>query len=141
MFLAILLNADTIGLSNALWHNAALRESVSQAAVAYAEQGDTSNAEQAKEQLLNLGLPIGWSFEFADRDPSTADDPRDFPSTTGGWIAKSIGLVLTGFAISQGSQLWFDLMNRLINLRSSASSPKSEEKICEGRVKRKDAVS
>jgi hypothetical protein len=128
VILAILLNADTIGLTNALWHNAALRESVSQAAMAYAEQGDTSNAEDAKEQLLNLGLPIGWSFEFADHDPTTADDPRDFPSTTGGWIAKVIGLVLTGFAISQGSQLWFDLMNRLINLRSSDFKSESEEK-------------
>ena len=127
LVLAILLNADTLGLSNALWQNAVLRESVSQAAVVYAEQGDTSNAEQAQQQLLNLGLPIGWSFEFADRDPATPDDPRNFPSTPGSWLAKAIGLLLTGFAISQGSQIWFDLMNRLINLRSSGLKPESEE--------------
>lgn len=125
--LAILLNADTLSLSNALWQNAVLRESVSQAAVVYAEQGDNSNAEQAQQQLLNLGLPIGWSFAFADRDPTTTDDPRDFPSTPGGWVSKIIGLILTGFAISQGSQIWFDLMNRLINLRSTGLKPDSEE--------------
>ena len=125
--LAILLNADTVSLSNALWQNAALRESVSQAAVTYAQQGNNANAEQAKQQLLNLNLPIGWSFRFADQDPSTIDNPRDFPSAPGGWVAKAIGLLLTGFAISQGSQIWFDLMNRLINLRSTGLKPEPEE--------------
>jgi hypothetical protein len=118
LVLAVVLNADTISLTNAFWNNAELRESVSQAAIVYTEQGDKANAEDVKEQLLNLGLLFSWSFEFADRDPLTADNPRDFPSTTGGWISKVIDLVLTGFAISQDSQLWFDLMNRMINLRS-----------------------
>jgi hypothetical protein len=105
-----------------------LRESVSQAAVVYAEQGDATSAQTAQQQLLNLGLPIGWSFSFADRDPTTTDDPRDFPSTPGGWVSKVIGLILTGFAISQGSQIWFDLMNRLINLRAAGLKPEPEEK-------------
>ncbi len=126
--LAVLLNADTISLSTSLWQNAVLCESVSQAAVVYAEQGDTASAQTAQQQLLNLGLPIGWSFAFADRDPTTTDNPRDFPSTPGGWVSKAIGLILTGFAISQGSQIWFDLMNRLINLRATGLKPEPEEK-------------
>lgn len=117
IIIAMILNADAAGLSLALWQNSILRESVSQAAVVYVEQGDAASARDAQEQLLNLGLPIGWSFETADRDPATSDDPRDFPSTAGGWAAKFVGLILTGFAISQGAQIWFDLMNRLINLR------------------------
>jgi len=124
VFLAVLLNADTIGISNALWHNSVLRESISQAAEATARQGEAPNSDQAQQQLeelMSLGLPIGWSF---DTNPA---DPRAFPSTTGGWISKSIGLLLTGFAISQGSQIWFDLMNRLINLRSSGFKSPSEE--------------
>jgi hypothetical protein len=124
LLLAVVLNADTIGLSNALWHNAMLRESISQAAQASANQGQPATGEQSQqqlEQLMNLGLPIGWSF---DVDPN---NPRAFPSTAGGWISKSIGLLLTGFAISQGSQIWFDLMNRLLNLRSSGLQPASEE--------------
>lgn len=122
--LAIALNADTIGISNALWHNAMLREAVTQAAQTSADQGQPTG-EQAQlqlEQMTNLGLPIGWSF---DVDPA---DLRAFPSTPGGWIAKAFGLLLTGFAISQGSQIWFDIMNRLLNLRSSNSQPVSEER-------------
>ena len=121
--LAIVLNADTIGLSNALWHNAMLREAVTQAAQTSADQGQPTS-EQAQvqlEQMTNLGLPIGWAFDV------DSADPRAIPSTPGGWIVKVFGLLLTGFAISQGSQIWFDLMNRLLNLRSSAPQPASEE--------------
>jgi len=124
VLLALLLNADTIGISNALWHNSVLREALSQAAEASARLGEAPNSDQAQQQLehlMRLGLPIGWSF---DTDPG---NPRAFPSSTGGWVTKSIGLLLTGFAISQGSQLWFDLMNRLINLRSSGFKSPSEE--------------
>ena len=122
--LAIVLNADTLGISNALWHNAMLRESVLQAAQASANQEQVPSGEQAQQQLetlSTLGLPIGWSFS-ADHA-----DPRSLPLTADGWIAKIVGLLLTGFAISQGSQIWFDLMNRLLNVRSSALQPASEE--------------
>jgi hypothetical protein len=47
--------------------------------------------------MMNLGLPIGWSFDAAPTDPPA------IRSTPGGWISKVIGLLLTGFAISQGS--------------------------------------
>jgi len=121
--LAVLLNADTVGLSNALWHNAMLREAVTQAAQTSADLGQPTG-EQAREQLeslTNLGLPIGWAFNV------DTDDPRALPSTPGGWAGKVFGLVLTGFAISQGSQIWFDLMNRLLNLRSAGVPSNAEE--------------
>jgi len=124
ILLAVVLNADTIGISNVLWHNAALRESISRAAEASTQQGEAPNSEQAQAQLdelMKLGLPIGWSL---DGNPG---DPRAIPYTTEGWISKTIGLLLTGFAISQGSQLWFDLINRLINIRSSVSKSDTDE--------------
>lgn len=137
--LAIVLNADTVGLTNALWHNAMLREAVTQAAQASANQGQPTGeqAQQQLEQMTNLGLPLGWTFTFVDRDPATPDDPRALPSTSGAWIGKIVGLLLTGFAISQGSQIWFDLMNRLLNLRSAgvpsnAEEPKEKEKSKQG---------
>lgn len=123
--LAILLNADAIGLSNALWHNAMLREAVLQSAQASANQEQIASGEQAQQQLeslTNLGLPIGWSLRI---NPA---DPRAIPFTPEGLIAKAVGLLLTGFAISQGSQIWFDLMNRLLNLKSTGLKPESGEK-------------
>jgi hypothetical protein len=125
IILAVVLNADTIGLSNALWHNAVLRESIAQAAEASSKDGqDALNSERAQEnlqQLMDLGLPLDWSFEI---DPN---NPHAFPGTSDAIALKAIGLIITGFAISQGSQLWFDLMNRLIDLRSSGLQPDAEE--------------
>jgi hypothetical protein len=121
--IAVLVNADTISLSLSLWQNSVLRDAVTEAATIYVQKGDEPNARQAQEQLANLGLPIGWSFRFADYSPITPDDPRDFPVTAAGWFAKLTGLLVTGFAISQGSPIWFDLLNRLVNLRGSGPRP------------------
>jgi hypothetical protein len=121
--IAVLVNADTISLSLALWQNSMLRDAVTEAATIYVQQGNEPNARQAQEQLLNLGLPIGWSFQFPNFDSTTPNDPRDFPVTAAGWIAKLSGLLITGFAISQGSPIWFDLLNRLVDLRGSGPRP------------------
>lgn len=136
--LAIFLNADTLGIANALWHNAILRESITQAAETSARLGQPTSKEaqtQLKE-LMDIGLPIGWSFdkpEAAGTTETTGDivvtpkDSRALPTDLTGWVSKIIGLLLTGFAISQGSQIWFDLMNRLLNLRSAGVSSHAEE--------------
>lgn len=125
--LAVVLNADTIGLINGLSQNPELRASVVQSAQATANQGQAPGGGQAQQQITTLGLPIGWSFT------AQPPDPHAFPNRPEGWVAKIFGLLLTGFAISQGSQIWFDLMNRLLNLRSSGSQtnsdvPKEKEK-------------
>lgn len=137
--LAIFLNADTIGISNALWHNAVLRESISQAAEASAQRGQPTGKEAQKqlEELMDIGLPIGWSFTVETPEKTDSIDnadkgvapknPRAVPTGLGGWVSKIIGLLLTGFAISQGSQIWFDLMNRLLNLRSGVTQSSSDE--------------
>ena len=134
--LAIVINADTIGISNALWQNAILRESIVQAAQTSASQGQVIDGNKANERLqslMDLGLPLGWSFAAPPAKPAKSTDapvpvdPRLLPSTLAGWIGKVAGLLLTGFAISQGSQIWFDLMNRLLNLRSSNLQPASED--------------
>jgi hypothetical protein len=142
--LAIVLNADTIGLSNALWHNAILRESLVQSAQTAASQGKPPEDKQAPQQwksLMDLGLPLGWTLETVPVQPATDTDaaapldPRLLPSTPGGWIGKIVGLLVTGFAISQGSQIWFDLMKRLLNVRSSALQPASEEQTAKDKSK------
>jgi hypothetical protein len=134
IIIAMIANADTISMAISLWQNAVLRQAVTEVAVIYTQQGEEIKAQEAQQKLADMGFPIGWSLRFADRDPKTPDDPRDFPSTTGGWVSKVIGVVITGFAISQGSPIWFDLLNRLINLRGTGSKPTepAKEKSKEG---------
>ncbi len=40
-----------------------------------------------------------------------------------GWILKLFGLIISGLAAAQGAPFWFDLLKRVINIRSSGTKP------------------
>lgn len=124
ILIAVVINADTISISRALWQNSALRESIIVTAESFAIEGEAAQARAAQLQLNELGLPLGWSFKIQDQE--SPQDARDFPNTTGGWILKILGLLVTGIAISQGSSIWFDVLGKLVNLRGSGGKPTTE---------------
>lgn len=109
--LAVVFNADAITLAYSLYQDPVLRNTVSQAAVAYVERGDDGKANEAQAQLTALSLPIGWS---------SRNQP---PATVVGWIIKLLGWLLSGFAIAQGAPFWFDLLNRFTNIRGTGKRP------------------
>jgi hypothetical protein len=109
---AAVLNVDSAAIASALWKDPALRQAVSAAASQLNEPGQTETAATVEEKLSNiatsvdnlsvLSLPIGWS---ADNMPKDAN----------GWVAKAIGILLSGMAGAQGAPYWFDLMKKLLN--------------------------
>lgn len=131
-------NADTINLATALARNSALRDAVVAAAqqrlattdagVAPNQQsgpsgsGDADAREAAAAQAVAhahgevtaLGLPIGWKGWDA-----SADDLRRAPDTIMDWVLKIVGVLLTAFAVSQGAPFWFDLLNKVMVIRST----------------------
>lgn len=125
LIIAILLNVDTLAIVQSLWANTGLRQSISNVAVAYIQQGQDQNAGQALAELKTLNLPLGWSGILADNNPRTPLGPQEIPVLPGEIILKVLGLLITGLAISQGSSVWFDLLQLLlnINLRSSGAKP------------------
>jgi hypothetical protein len=125
LFVAVFFNADTIGISQSLWRDAALRSTTAQAALSVIEKGDQDQIQETLEDLSALSLPIGWVNKMADHDPVTPANPREIPSTGGEIILKSMGLLITGLAISQGSSIWFDILNRVVNMRSTGVKPQS----------------
>jgi hypothetical protein len=44
-----------------------------------------------------------------------------------GWLLKLFGLVVSGLAAAQGAPFWFDILKRVVSIRSSGSNP-SESK-------------
>jgi hypothetical protein len=71
----------------------------------------------ALDNLQQLQLPLGWA-------PKTAtSDPRRIPSQRGEWIAKVVGLLITAAALTFGAPFWFDLLKKIVSLRSSGSPP------------------
>jgi len=125
-----ILNADTINIANTLARDGALRSSLVAAAeqrlstpvpttgAVTPEQVDaqtTRNLRSAHDAVNALGLPIGW----ARATPDNTDDRRRVPDTFGDFMLKLVGILVTGFAISQGAPFWFDLLNKFMVIRST----------------------
>jgi hypothetical protein len=150
LVLAIASNADTIAIGDALSRDISMRNALVAAAQEYAKPGasqpqpssdPTETIEVCKKnenapecrvarnltQIAKLGLPVGW-----DRK-----DARTVPDTVGGWLVKAIGLLLTAIAISLGAPWWFDMLNKIIVVRSTVKPrEKSPEEPAVDRPKR-----
>lgn len=144
--LAILLNVDTLRIASALYQNDSLRSVIVNEAEGVTQRQNTATAtrqdpnlekfgctsgaasgtgvdatrsatECAQRQLSSLGYPIGWSgYRPATLHELSKDAKRrilDFPwSSIPGWL-------LTAFALSLGAPFWFDLLNKMMVVRST----------------------
>jgi hypothetical protein len=129
LLLVVLLNADTIAISNALVGDPSERQALITIAQESVKKqsgeaaGDLAQKlEKDRQDLRKLGLPIGW-----DRK-----DPRVWPVDPSGWAMKVLGLLLTVLAISLGAPFWFDVLNKFMVVRSTVKpqekSPKEKSK-------------
>ena len=146
LIMAFLFNVDTLNITNALLKNpdigAAIVKNIgpytqtvgqSSALAATPQTGATPAATPAAgtvgstgatdtqpislsqadfvQQFNVLNIPIGWT------------DATMKNATLYDWITKIVGLLITGFAVSQGAPFWFDLLNKVTNLRSAGNQP------------------
>lgn len=143
---AICLNVDSLAISRSLIQSDSLRSTIADQAAAIAqgvaaakELGKTEEVPDLKDRLAQVmglrtaGLPIGYaclgSADAAMGKP-IADQVRaivvscwaDTPSAPG-LLAKLIGWLITAVAVSLGAPFWFDLINRLTNLRGAGPKP------------------
>jgi hypothetical protein len=132
LVLAVAANADTISITKVLLEDRAVRDAVIGQASVYAERTETQEeADEAKEILKQLGVPLGWTKVERARlrlpakmTPDEISEMGELPDPVGAWISKVLGLLITGFSISQGSSVWFDLLGRLVNMRGTGTKPK-----------------
>jgi hypothetical protein len=101
-------NADTLAMTNSLYRDPTLRASMVAAAEEIARQPELKANPDVAQTLQNLQL-IGWS----------ASDRPSRREALGWWTSKIFGLFVTTLAVSQGAPFWFDVLKKLINLRSS----------------------
>jgi hypothetical protein len=121
---AIIFNADTIMMANTLMQNSNLRDAI----VATASQIDPGEQELAKElsklqtELLGTGI-VGWL-------PRSDDyvDSREFPTSAEDVFLKVAGLLLTAGLVSLGAPFWFDILNKVSNIRATGPPPATEDK-------------
>jgi len=111
-------NVDTITLASTLWSQSQLRDSISAEARQYLQSSAKPEAVRIIEKLESLELPIGWSAANLPRPGGAA------PAAA--WLLRLLGWALTGFAVSQGSPIWFDVLSRFVNLRGTGRKPAAE---------------
>ncbi|MCU0284756.1 MAG: hypothetical protein MUF15_00020 [Acidobacteria bacterium] len=122
----VLFNVDTIMITRTLSVNTALRQSISEGVQhAVKEPMDPTSVdsykqgEKIKEQIHQLGLPIGWTV-----NTEGSLDPRGLPRGFWNWFYKILGILMSILAVSMGAPFWFDILKKLINI---SSKPKSSQ--------------
>ena len=149
---ALFLNVDTIQVANQLWREPILRQAINANANQILGSTSSPNAPAItdiiltlQDQILNVNLPVGWTFEpqntiapqncafvpgsgsvFGFRWNGNCLRPVGAAASTNGWIwsfTKLLGLLMTGFATSQGSSFWFDILVKVVNVRATGIKP------------------
>src|ERR1700728_2715065 len=113
LLIAVAMNADTIHIVKQLSQDSTLRASIVAAAESAKEpqidlsQTTQQRIEAAKDSLAdvsNVGVPLGW--HRGDWNTKQA------PNLVLGWL-------LTAIAISLGAPFWFDILNKIMVVRST----------------------
>jgi hypothetical protein len=113
-------NADAIEIGSFLVRNPTQREALARAAESYAATSEgtgVGEAEKIIQAIEEIEIPLGWSYFAKQRENSARDRGSEV------WITKSFGLLITVFAVMVGAPFWFDLLQKLVNLRGSGAKP------------------
>ena len=126
LVVAIIFNADTISLYQRLESNPEELKEIVTMAEAYAKKSDLGiqsggTVEQQWEQVNNLindeinqaKSPLGLGWHPEELQGMTPSD----------WVIKVLGWIVTALAVSLGAPFWFDLLKKLVNIRSSGNQP------------------
>jgi len=136
----LLLNADTISITQTLFRDPTMRAGLVATAQEIAKKPanhspgeNQKNIALVKEEINRLQFPLGWTKASVATLGWTKDS---FSIWNALWRAlmKAVGLFLTGLAVSIGAPFWFDMLNKIVNLRSTGTKPEkmatvSQEKL------------
>ncbi|GLC27791.1 hypothetical protein rosag_43040 [Roseisolibacter agri] len=126
------LNINTITIADYLYRNDEARAALVARAEAAARDssllkgGDSTRYLRARAALDSLQLPIGWDIGWGAPRPTPRATARavwaDIMSPDQWWndlFAPIVGLLITAFAASLGAPFWFDVLNKVMVIRST----------------------
>ena len=153
LLIASLLNIDTLHMADQLWREPTIREIINAHADVILQEYGAGLPEGEGDPLAAveflqrhyLGLPLGWSVPVVKLLPGEScafvpaqgtvfgfswggecRRPAGVDAAANGWVwllAKLTGLLITGVASAQGSSFWFDLLMKIVNVRSAGIKP------------------
>jgi triacylglycerol lipase len=148
--LALALNADAVRVVKVLSQDGSLRDATAAyAATVVAESQVQGQPEAAADlqatrkalgkhvgdlrKLESIGFPLGWTA--AEWNEMLGRTPAEDLAASGGrsvwderlaialvFLLKILGVAATGLAVAQGGPFWYELMQKLINLRKGGES-------------------
>jgi hypothetical protein len=154
--LAAFLNVDSIFVATSLWREPTLRQAIIAQAQTYTPPAEVTAVNpiqeipQLQKQLQVLNIPFGWttsSVETPGKKCSlipfssnqvwglpghdSAGTPvcnqfNDVPLDPYGWLIKFLGFMITGAAAAQGAPFWFEILKKMVNVRSSGPNPSEQ---------------
>ena len=135
---ALVLNADTFQIGKAIYRDQALRTSlvqVAEEAINKQPSSDVAGWEKQLEEVKNMSkqinsvnLPIGWpSIPLRQGSCWVKLGFSERPDMTDLGLVKLLGIILTALMVSLGSNYWFELLSKLINIRNAGKKPLTRE--------------
>jgi hypothetical protein len=113
--LTISANADTIRMTRILWRNPTVRAQIVESSKIRAGESAGSTTPANAHELSEIDDLLGWG----GHDTSNSEECWRI------WLLKILGLFLTIVAVSLGAPFWFDLLNKVVNLRNAGNKPKT----------------
>ena len=129
MVLAVVFNANLFLITQRLWTSKDARDAVTATAQMYSCKGDQPctlpSYDQARadiQQSLSAELPLGYDLDSVKnywKNPAA----EGWISMLWLWAFNFAGWLLMAIAVSLGAPFWFDLLNKLVNLRMAGLKP------------------
>ena len=147
--LALGMNADAFHMVNRLSKDSALRQTVTEnASNVLSNRNIVSNDGQVSPEelqsiqanlkeiknstdlaLTDVSLPVGWTdvnlnkqMDWGTENNNMSSAPNLFQKIIR-WNFIFLGWIVSGIAISMGAPFWFDLINRIVNVRNTGKIP------------------
>jgi len=118
LLLAVLTGADSLRFASSLYLNPVLRAAL----VAQAQSAGPPSGSPSIPELAAGFEPYGDLFGYGD--VPTAARPGDRPLVLF-WLQKAIGALITAFAVAVGAPFWFQLIQKMVNLRGAGPKPEA----------------
>jgi hypothetical protein len=130
LVLAVGMNINAINILQQLSKDSALRQSIVAAAGNAKQPGGPGTTETLDSQInalkmqvndvsTNLGIPVGWNHE---------PDILKTGTWHSNYVNTLLGWLVTALAVSLGAPFWFDILNKIMVVRSTVKPrEKSQE--------------